>query len=152
MLIKYLQILPRKHGSIDGDSDSKARYTHELITEVGTRICWPRKRDIGVSYCRMLLYYTMLNDDAFRTGVAVTPLCSCNVKKKTVMHFLFDCTNYREARSQLSDIVNDIWMSVSSRGFVQSKEHLMLSTQCKDIIRSQRKHFKGSSFCILSHH
>ena len=73
------------------DSDSKARYTYELIPEVGTRICWPRKRDIGVSYCRMLLHDTMLNDDAFRTGVAVTPLCSCNVENETVKHFLFDC-------------------------------------------------------------
>ena len=56
------------------DSDSKVRHTHELIPEVGTRICWPRKRDIGMSYCRMLLHDTMLNDDAFRTGVAVTHL------------------------------------------------------------------------------
>jgi len=93
------------------DSDSKARYryTYELIPEVGTRICRPRKRDIGVSYCRMLLHDTMLNDDAFRTGVEVTPLCSCNVENETVKHFLFHCINYREARSQLSDIVNDIW-------------------------------------------
>jgi len=72
----------------------------------------------------------------FRTGVEVTPLCSCNVEKETVTvtHFLFHCTNYSEARSQLFDDVNDIWMSVSSRGFVQSKEHLILAPQCKDIV------------------
>ena len=121
-LIELMLLIPygTKSWQRRWDSDSKARYTihstYELIPEVGTRICWPRKRDIGVSYCRMLLRDTMLNDDAFRTGV-VTPLCSCNVEKETVTHFLFDCTNYSEAKSQLSDTVNDIWMSVSSRGF-----------------------------------
>ena len=102
-------------------------------------------------YCRMLLHDTMLNDDAFRTGVEVTPLCSCNVANETVKHFLFDCTNYREARSQLSDITNDIWTSVSSRGFVQSKENLTLVPHCKDIItKSENNILKEALFAFLA--
>jgi len=90
-------------------------------------------------------------DDTFRTVVAVTPLSSCNVEKETVMHSLFDCTNYREARSHLSNIVNDIWMSVSSRGFVQSKAHLILAPQCKDIItKSENNILKEALFAFLA--
>jgi len=79
-------------------------------------------------------------------------VCSCNVEKETdVMRFLFDCTNYREARSQLSDIVNNIWMSVSSRDFVQNKEHLILAPQCKDIItKSENNIIKEALFAFLA--
>jgi len=119
----------------------------------GTCPC-PRSSSPWLQHCcRMLLHDTMLNDDTFRTGVEVTPLCSCNVEKETVtvMHFLFHCTNYSEARSQLFDSVNDIWMSVSSRVFVQSKEHLILAPQCKDIVTKwQNKILKEVLFAFLA--
>jgi len=38
--------------------------------------------------------------------VAVSPLCSCNVENETIIHFLCDCINYSEAKSQLLDAVN----------------------------------------------
>jgi len=55
----------------------------------------------------MLLYDTMLNDDTFRIAVAMSPLCSCNVENETIIHFLCECINYSEARSQLFDAVNE---------------------------------------------
>ena len=36
-----------------------------LIPEVGTKVIYPKKREVGVSYCRILLHDTMLNDDGF---------------------------------------------------------------------------------------
>jgi len=51
----------------------------------------------------------------------------------------------------LSDTVNDIWMSVSSTGFVQSKEHLILAPQCKDIItKSEKNILKEAIFAFLA--
>ena len=41
------------------------------VAEVGTKILFPDNRDVGVSYCRMLLHDTMLNEDAYRTGTYV---------------------------------------------------------------------------------
>lgn len=31
----------------------------------------PNECDIGVSYCKMLLHYTLLNDDGFRTDISL---------------------------------------------------------------------------------
>jgi len=44
---------------------------HEFIPEVNTKILWPRKREVGVAYCCILLHGTMFNADAFRTGADV---------------------------------------------------------------------------------
>jgi len=41
-----------------------------VIPVVGTTVLWPRKRDIGISYGKMLLHDTMLNDDSYRTHIA----------------------------------------------------------------------------------
>jgi len=140
MLIKYLQRLPRNRGSVDG-----------IVTvKTGTHMNWYLKSVPGsvghgkgilaclTVECCYIPGNTMLNDDAFRTGVAVTPLCSCNVEKETVKHFLFDSTIYREARSQLSDIVNDIWMCVSSEVLFRVKNIRYLPHSVKILLQSQR--------------
>jgi len=45
--------------------ETKGRGTFEFIPVVGTRIIWPKSRDTGISYCRMLLHDTlMLNKDS----------------------------------------------------------------------------------------
>jgi len=52
--------------------DSVGRSTFSLIPEVGTKVIFPKTREVEISYCRILLHDTMLNDDAFRTGIADT--------------------------------------------------------------------------------
>jgi len=47
------------------NEDSVGRFTHSLIPEVGTKVIYPKTREVGVSYCRILHHDTMLNDDAF---------------------------------------------------------------------------------------
>jgi len=42
--------------------------TRHFIPQVGTKILFPDCRQNGISYCRMLLNDTMLNDDSYRTG------------------------------------------------------------------------------------
>jgi len=109
------------------DCDSKGRYTYELIPEVSTKILWPRKREVGVAYCRILLHDTMLNADAFRTGVAESSICACGTDNETVEHVLFRCAIHDDCRTQLIDVLNDIWISATANSFVHSKAHMLIS-------------------------
>ena len=93
------------------NEDNTGRYTHNLIPYVGTKVSFPLSRDKGISYCRMLLHDTMLNDDSYRTGTSVTPLCECGLERETVEHFLLRCNKYDEARNILMDSIKDIWIS-----------------------------------------
>ena len=47
--------------------------TRQFIPQVGTKILFPDCQT-GISYCRMLLNDTMLNDDSYRTGTSDTPV------------------------------------------------------------------------------
>ena len=70
------------------DEDSKGRRTYEIIPKVGTKILWHRKRDIGISYGRMLLNDTMLNFDSHRTGTADCPI-SVFVEKIMKLYIIY---------------------------------------------------------------
>jgi len=47
---------------------------------------WPKNRDTGISYCRILLNDTMLNRDRHRIGISDTPMYDCAADKETVVH------------------------------------------------------------------
>jgi len=49
---------------------------------------FPETRNVGISYCRLLLHDTMLHDDSHRTGTADTPVCECGLERETAEHFL----------------------------------------------------------------
>ena len=49
------------------DEDSKGKYTYCLISCVWTKVTFPKERDIGISYCRILLHDILLNEDGYRT-------------------------------------------------------------------------------------
>jgi len=42
-------------------------------------------RNIGISYCRLLLNDTMLKDDSNRTGTSESPLCDCGLERESEM-------------------------------------------------------------------
>ena len=69
-------------------------YTRQLIPEVGVEIHFPEERDIGISYCRLLLHDTMLMEDAHRTGLSDTPVCECGRDRETAYHFLIVCSRH----------------------------------------------------------
>ena len=50
--------------------DLTARYTYSIIPFVITKVLFPDDRDIGISYVRLLLHDSMLNDDSYRTGTS----------------------------------------------------------------------------------
>ena len=75
-------------------------YSYNLIPSVRTKVVFPKKRDIGVSYCRTFLHETMLKDDSYRTGTSDTPVCECGKGNQTVEHFLLYCDKYHTARCE----------------------------------------------------
>jgi len=95
--------------------DSTGRATYSFIPDVGTKVTFPKTREIGVSYCRILLHDTMSNDDAFRTGIADTYMCDCGHERETVEHVLLRCPRHAEARSIMKNNLSDIWNNVNVR-------------------------------------
>ena len=71
--------------------EATGQLTKQFIPQVGTKILFPDCREIGISYCRILLNDTMLNDDGYRTGTSDTPVCECASERETVEHFLIRC-------------------------------------------------------------
>jgi len=70
------------------DNESTARYTHNLIPFVGTKVIFPKDWNIGISYFKMLVHDTMLKDASYRTGTSATPLCDCGKEKESVENLL----------------------------------------------------------------
>ena len=64
-----------KSWQLHWDNHDKARYTYNLIPSVRTKVIFPKSREIGVSYCRLLLHDSMLKYDSHRTGTSDSPYC-----------------------------------------------------------------------------
>ena len=62
--VKIAADIARKSWDTKWNQDVSVFYTRQLIPEVGTKMCFPEIRDIGISYCRLLLHDTMLREDS----------------------------------------------------------------------------------------
>ena len=69
---------------------------------MGTKVTFPDKRNVGISYCRLLLHDTLLREDAFRTGTSDTPICECGLDMESAEHFLLHCTRHLLAMAGMS--------------------------------------------------
>ena len=107
------------HGSANGT-------TNQLIPSVGSKIVFPDGRDVGISYCRMLLHNTMLHDDSYRTGTTDTPLCSCGKDRETSDHFLQRCCKCNDQRTIMLQSIYNVWSSVKCKGSIKVSESLIL--------------------------
>jgi len=116
------------------DNDHTGRYTYNLIPSVRTKVVFPKKRDIGVSYCRMLLHDTMLKDDSYRTGSSDTPVCECGKGNQTVEHFLLYCDKYHTARCDMMDYMKDTSVCSRHKGSCSISECLLLAPPCDNNI------------------
>jgi len=92
------------------DNESTGRYTYELVPAVYTKLLFPVDRDTGISYCRMLLHDTMLQQDSFRSGTSVSTICECGTEEESVQHFLLRCQNFTGIRSELFNNIED-WVT-----------------------------------------
>ena len=80
------------------DRSESGVHAQMIIHQVNTKLLFPRNRNTGISYCRLLLGDTMLNYDSFRCGVADDPMCSFAKETETIEHFLLHCPLYADQR------------------------------------------------------
>jgi len=64
----------------------------------------------------------MLNDDAFRTGIADTCMCECRQERETVEHVLQRCSKYISGRNAMTDSITEILNISNQRRSAQEKE------------------------------
>ena len=136
------------------NEENTGRFTYSLIPDVSTKVIFPRDRDSGISYCRMLLHDTLLNDDGYRSGIAETRMCSCGEDNETVEHFLFQCPNYSIDRSVMFDTVNDIWINSKQRKKwrLDITESLLLAPYSDSVCftKKDNSHIKEALFVFLA--
>jgi len=101
-------------------------FTRQLIPSVGSKIVFPDSRDVGISYCRLLLHDTLLQDDSYHTGTSDTPLCSRGKDRETSGHFLLSCSKYNNQRTVMLHSIYDICSSVKHKGTIEVSENLIL--------------------------
>ena len=117
--------ITRKSWQRKWDQDVCGTYTRQLIPEVETKVFFPEKRDIKISYCRLLLRDTMLGDDSHR--IADSPVCKCGFERESAEHFLLRCIGFQDARNKLIDTVNEIFDLSACIRHLQLSENLLLA-------------------------
>jgi len=127
-VVKLSQDIARKSWQTKWNQDATGFYTRHLIPEVGTKVTFPEKRDVRISYCRLLLHDTLLRDDAYRTGISHTP--KCGVKIQTADHFLLRCNRHQDAGNKLKNVVENIMDLSACRSRTHLSETLLLATRC----------------------
>jgi len=130
------------------DNEATGRYTYELIPTVGTKILFPNSRDTGISYCRMLLHDTMLQQDSYRCGTSLSPVCDCGAEEESVEHFLLRCQNYSGIRNTM---INNIEDCLDKKLTTAVTESLLLAPWFeKNIRKSDRDFIKECLFDFIS--
>jgi len=59
--------------------------------------------------------------------VAESSICACKTDNETVEHVLFRCANHDHSKTQLMDVVDNIWISATAKNFVYSKAHMLIA-------------------------
>jgi len=76
-------------------------YTRHLIPDIGRRLRFPEDRDIGISYCRLLLHDTMLMEDAY-------------IEQDCLIHQLVNVVLIQNLQNTFYYVVQDIEKHVNS--------------------------------------
>ena len=132
------------------DHEQTGRYTYNLIPLVNSKVLFPLQRDIGISYCRLLLHDTMLKYDSHKSGTSDSPLCDCGLAKETSDHFLFHCSLYGSIREEMFDQLSQV--CVKKNKTIQIIESLMLAphNEFSELSKNQNITVKDLLFQFLS--
>ena len=90
------------------ERSSTGRATYALIPSVGCNIRFPKVISKAVSYIRLLLGDSALNDRQFCMGLNDTRVCECGQDIEDVDHYFFKCPKYESIRRVLLQSVQDI--------------------------------------------
>ena len=128
------------------DNEHSGRYN--LIPSVDSKVLFPLSRDIGISYCRILLHDSMLKDDSFRSGTFDSSTSECGSGKETTEHYLLHCSNYRKQREEILDQL--LQLCDKDDEVLEISETLLLAPQFDNI--SKRCSFLSSYLVPVEHY
>jgi len=132
------------------DQGTSGTVTRQLIPEVCSKVCFPTTRNVGISYCRMLLNNTMLNEDGFRTQVSDSPVCDCGTDYESVEHFLLECKLYSEDRRVMFEDIKEVLQSSKDSRYIKISVGLLLGQGWESCVtKSQNILIKQSVFQFL---
>jgi len=130
------------------DNETSGRYTHNLIPSVDSKVLFPLSRNVGISYCRLLLHDSMLQDDSFRTGTSDSSVCECGSGKETTEHYLLHCSTYRKQREEMVDQL--LQLCDKDDQVLDISETLLLAPQPDNISRGCSRIIKELLFEFIS--
>ena len=130
------------------DHEQAGRFTYNMIPLVNSKVLFPLTRDIGISYCRLLLHDTMLKDDSCRSGTSDSRTCDCGAAKETAEHYLFHCSRYSKQREEMMEQLSQL--CDKNGKMLEISNTLLLSPLNDNINKSDRRIIKELLFEFLS--
>ena len=107
-------------------------------------------RCLGVSYARLLLGSTNLNDNLHKMKFTDTPNCECNEARETIPHFLMECSLYKESRTSMMNTIGRRWMENWKSGTLNVTTNILLGTNySKMISKDDDTVFKKALFSFI---
>ena len=103
----------------------------------------------SISYARVLIKSTNLNDHLFRMKYVDSPNCECNDAWETMQHFFIECPLYNDQRENLMKIIGEKWMSNMKSGCLNVDSDLLLGQKPHNITNEENFTVKRSLFSFL---
>ena len=97
-----------------------------LMAKVMHRTYPPKDRSTGISYIRLLLDDTVLNDDQYRINLIHSPSCPCNEAIEANYHFMMECELYQMERETMISNVQKMWDDSRSAGMLSTNMEVLL--------------------------
>ena len=101
-MIKEQQI---KQWQRSWENTGSGRHTKDLFPSVRSKVIWANQRSTDISYARMLLNSTNLNDHLFRMKYSESPNCQCNEGRETIDHLMMECHLHKEQRENMMKVI-----------------------------------------------
>ena len=98
------------------DRSTTGRATYDILQTVGNRTIFPNKRNVAISYVRLLLNDSTLREHQYRMGLAETKLCEDADGIEDEYHFFFQCGRYSDIRHKLKQDIQSIWTESGRNG------------------------------------
>ena len=109
------------------DRSTTGRLTYDVIQAVGTKLIFPRNRNVAISYVRLLLNDTTMREHQYHMGLADTKICESNDGIEDSYHFFFQCSRHSDIRTKLKQEIQRIWTDSGRNGSPRWSVALLLA-------------------------
>ena len=126
------------------DRSTTCRATYDVIQAVGTRLTFPKNKNVAISYVRLLPNDTTLREHQYHMGLADTKICENDDGIEDSYHFFFQCSRHSDIRTKLKQEIQRIWTDSGKNGSPRWSVALLLAPST--VIAFTKAH-KSSSTC-----